>query len=108
MLVYFHDHVSIRSRDRSIPGDCNGSQRIYAFPNGYGASVVSHMYSYGGKEGLYELAVIRDGEIVYNTPITNDVIGWLTAEEVDEILGRIKNLSYTDRRTRLWSAMAQR
>jgi len=62
------------------------------FPNGYTASVVS----YGGDQGLYELAVMRDDEVVYDTPITSDVLSHLTPEEVDKVLGDImsfKNLT---------------
>ena len=41
------------------------------FENGYGASVVRHEYSYGGKSGLYELAVLdSSGDLTYDTPIT--------------------------------------
>lgn len=70
-----------------------GAQRLYQFPNGYGASVVSHQYSYGGDEGLSELAVMHNGEgPVYDTPITEDVIGWLTEDDVQSILGLIAAL----------------
>jgi hypothetical protein len=62
------------------------------FDNGYGASVVSHNFSYGGKEGLYELAVLKDNDICYDTPITNDVIGYLTEEDVTDILIQIQSL----------------
>lgn len=63
------------------------------FDNGYGASVVSHQYSYGGKKGLYELAVLdNDGQLTYDTPITNDVMGYLTPEKVTEILIQIQDL----------------
>jgi hypothetical protein len=63
------------------------------FDNGYGASVVRHEYSYGGKDGLYELAVLsNDGELTYDTPITNDVLGYLTTNEVTEILIKIQQL----------------
>lgn len=65
----------------------------FKFDNGYGASVVSHSGSYGGDKGLFEVAVLNaDGEIVYNTPITADVIGFLDFAGVVEILDAIKRL----------------
>ena len=71
----------------------DGKQRIYQFPNGYGASVVSHGVSYGGKKGLWEVAVLdADGSLCYDTPITDDVIGHLNDPEVDNILGQIFRL----------------
>lgn len=76
---------------RSING---GTQRIYRYDNNRGASVVKHNYSYGGDAGLYELAVIRfnggDWKIDYKTRITSDVEGWLTPEQVEGYLRRIK------------------
>ena len=63
------------------------------FDNGYGASVVRHEYSYGGKDGLYELAVLsNEGELTYDTPITNDVLGYLTDKDVTEVLIKIQQL----------------
>ena len=71
----------------------NGVQKVYKFPNGYGASVIKHDHSYGGSEGLWELAVLgTDGELTYETPITSDVIGWLTDEDVDGLLSQINEL----------------
>jgi len=64
----------------------------FAFPNGYGASVIRHDYSYGHEEGLWELAVLLNDEIAYNTSITNDILGSLTEGEVQEILEKIKKL----------------
>jgi len=57
-------------------------QNVFHFDNNYGASVVMHDFSYGGKEGLFELAVIQYMDtggwaITYDTHLTNDVIGWL-------------------------------
>lgn len=74
-----------------------GLHKVYKFPNNYGASVIQHDYSYGGKDGLWEIAVIYfvDGDewdIDYSTPITRDVLGYLTDEEVCETLEQIKNL----------------
>ena len=70
-----------------------GKQCIVQFPNGYGASIVKGEHTYGGKDGLYELAVYgKNGEISYDTPITNDVLGYLSELEVEKILTNIKNL----------------
>jgi hypothetical protein len=66
--------------------------RIY-FNNGYGASVVSHTMSYGGKKGLYELAVLKDDELHYTNPIADgDVRGFLTEEDVSDLLIQIQKL----------------
>jgi hypothetical protein len=70
-----------------------GTQRVYKFPNGYGASVIRHQGSYGFKSGLWELAVLdSSGHLCYSTPITNDVIGYLTDEEVILKLNEIRGL----------------
>jgi hypothetical protein len=70
----------------------DGVHAMVTFDNGYGASIVKTDRSYGGKEGLYELAVLFDGLISYDTPITNDVIGFLTEDEVTELLQKIEAL----------------
>jgi len=73
-----------------------GTQTVYRFDNGYGASVVQTPYTYGGDRGLYELAVIKfNGEdfcLCYSTPITDDVIGHLSENEVDNLLTNIESL----------------
>lgn len=65
--------------------------RIY-FPNGYGASVITGPSCYSSQDKPYELAVLHNCSLCYTTPITDDVIGHLTAEEVDELLTRIAAL----------------
>jgi hypothetical protein len=71
-----------------------GIQYHFKADNGYGASIVKHDFSYGGKSGLWELAVIgKDGHLCYDTPITNDVLGWLTDEEVNNTLQQIVDLN---------------
>jgi hypothetical protein len=73
--------------------DMSGRYCRVMFENGFGASVICHKYSYGGKDGLYELAVLdTKGEITYDTPITDDVIGYLTEEGVTAILAEIQLL----------------
>ena len=70
-----------------------GVKSRMTFENGYGVSVVSHTYSYGGKDGLFEIAVLdKDGNLTYDTPVTNDVIGYLTEEDVTDILKQVQEL----------------
>ena len=71
----------------------NGVMSRITFENGYGASIVKGEYTYGGKEGLYELAVLdSNGDLTYSTPITNDVLGHLSEDDVTKILEQIQNL----------------
>lgn len=73
--------------------ECNGGiQYIFTAPNGYGASIVKHSFSYGGKSGLWELAVLLGDAICYDTPITDDVLGYLSEEDVNETLIKIAAL----------------
>jgi hypothetical protein len=75
-----------------------GEHAFHMFPNYYGVSVIRGQYTYGGKKGLYELAVIhmgpedKESTIVYDTPITGDVIGYLTPEDVTDIMKQVSEL----------------
>ena len=69
-----------------------GTIKIYKFSNGYGASVVNNSHSYGGEEGLWELAVLKGDAINYDTPITDDVLGWLSDQDVENTLDQIQAL----------------
>jgi len=70
-----------------------GVQTRMVFENGYGVSVVSHKYSYGGEDGLFEVAVLgKDGDLTYDTPVTNDVIGYLEPVEVTDIMKQVQEL----------------
>ena len=79
----------------------SGIAARHFFPNGYGVSVVQFTSPYGGgsygaQEGLYELAVLKGVEeewhICYNTPITDDVMGYLTKEDVETVLNQVESL----------------
>jgi hypothetical protein len=71
----------------------SGVRSRMMFENGFGVSVVSHTYSYGGKDGLFEVAVLdEDGCLTYNTPVTNDVVGYLNPDEVTEIMEEVQKL----------------
>lgn len=81
--------------DRTLNG---GTQVVHRFENNFGASVIRHDSSYGGRYGLFELAVLtfaseaNDYELTYDTEITNDVLGHLTKEDVESLLKRIEKI----------------
>lgn len=70
------------------------------FSNGYGASVIRGRRSYGGREELYELAVLKGNEdkssLCYTTPITSDVRGYLSEEDVTKLLQEVEALPKHD------------
>lgn len=70
-------------------------QRIQAhmiFDNGYGVSVVRGGFLYSSNE-TYEIAVLnKDGSLIYDTPITNDVIQHLSPDDVTEYMIKIQQL----------------
>ena len=72
-------------------GNLNGGEQyIYKFPNGYGASVIRSRMSYGGGAGNFELAVLdADGHLDYSTPVTDDVIGHIAPDELDDVLDQV-------------------
>jgi len=74
-----------------------GTQSLYRFPNGFGASVIQGPYTYGGPAGLWEVGVVTfdsDGgwELTYDTAVTDDVVGHLDDDELADLLTRISNL----------------
>jgi len=81
-----------------------GLQAVMFFENGYGISVVRFKMpmgfgygSYTDNENEWEIAVLfgdeNDSHLTYNTPITDDVIGHLTDDEVTDIMKQIQELS---------------
>jgi hypothetical protein len=70
-----------------------GIRAFIKFDNGYTASVIRTERSYGGAAGLYELAVLdKYGDMVYDTPITDDVLGHLNEDDVTKALKQIQEL----------------
>jgi hypothetical protein len=70
-----------------------GVRATITFDNGYGASIVKTPYTYGGDNGKYELAVLgTNGDLTYDTPITDDVIGYLSPTEITDIMKQIQKL----------------
>jgi hypothetical protein len=74
----------------------NDYVREIEFENGYSASIISHDFSYGGDRGLFEVGILYDGILVYDTPLTKDVIGHLDFAGVAATLKDIEELPPRD------------
>jgi hypothetical protein len=74
-----------------------GVQAVLAF-NNYELSIVKNEVSYGNKQGLFEIAVFKDGDQKELPGITNSgdtVKGWLTESDVDAIISKMYFLTGT-------------
>jgi len=66
------------------------------FDNGYGISVIQGGLAHTSGPDEYEAAVLIGNEkrykLCYDTPITEDVLGYLSRQEVHEVENQIKAL----------------
>lgn len=73
-----------------------GTRAKMFFPNGYGISVITGKYAYTKGPDQFEAAVLKgDSEewgLTYVTPVTNDVIGYLSPQDVTEVMRQIQDL----------------
>ena len=68
------------------------------FSNGYSLSIVRHNGSYGGKQGLFEIMLMKNGEPKSMTPITSGddtVRGFMIYDDVLETIQSVKELTDT-------------
>jgi hypothetical protein len=71
----------------------NGVQAVMHFDNNYGVSVVKFHGSYGFHQDLWEVAILYEEEINYNTEITDDVLGYQTEQDVTKVMRKVQLLS---------------
>ena len=74
------------------PSGLDGTRAVVNFDNGFGASVITGERFYTNEEHPYELAVLKNGEICYETELTDDVLGYLNEEQVNDYLVKIEAL----------------
>ena len=69
------------------------TQAVMEFPNGYSVSVL-HGEQFYSDENTYEVAVMKDNEIVYPKGICNyhEVFGYQNEEQVTEIMKKVQQL----------------
>ena len=98
MMNILLDHEEFKYNLLKIRDILDGVQYLFRFENNYGASVVKHCASYGNEEDLWELAVIKFIDesdcyaLTYETPVTDDVVGYLNDKGVNILLKQIKEL----------------
>jgi len=61
-----------------------------SFKNNYGVSVI--IGGYGSSSKPYEVSILYNNNLTYNTHITDDVIGYLTESEVTKIMIQVQKL----------------
>lgn len=77
---------------KNHPRGFEGTIATHTFSNGYGASIITGTAFYTSEDAPYELAVLYNNEITYDTELTDDVLGYLTEDEVNEYLLKIEAL----------------
>lgn len=96
MAIEIHAPILAQIRER-----VEGVQKLYRFENNFGASVVKGVHTYGGEDGLWEMAPVffkdaTNTNYVLCYPPTvcpdGDVVGWLSGDEVEAKLSLIKLL----------------
>lgn len=71
----------------------NGTIARMMFDNGYGVSVIFGDMFYSNGVDTYELAVVDKNELlIYDTPVTDDVECWKTADEITELMKQVQEL----------------
>lgn len=77
---------------RDHPAQGFGTITSHNFANGYGASIITGKNAYANEDAPYELAVLHNGDLCYDTELTDDVLGYLTEDEVNQYLLKIEAL----------------
>ena len=67
-----------------------GYQAILRFDNGYGVSVLRGNCFYSNGIDTYEVGVLNGDSLCYPEEFGDDVIGYVTAEQVTEIMKKVQ------------------
>lgn len=70
----------------------DAKQALQNFENNYGVSVIFGNCFYSNGIDTYEVAVLYKDELTYDTEITDDVLGYLSKEEVTEVMKKVQSL----------------
>lgn len=77
----------------------NGVQAILQFGDNYQLSIVQSDFSYGGKQGKYEIGVFKNGDMTEMPGITeagDTIKGFLSEDDVNAIIKKMHLVSGAD------------
>ena len=84
--------IYITRKEDNYPIEWNARAYI-SFDNGFYVSILNGLYSIGDVDE-YELAIMDKDGICYDTPLSDDVVGGLTKEDVEKWLKDVSELPY--------------
>lgn len=94
--LHFEPHPISKGAEKlpkNIQSDyANAKHAVMDFENGYGVSVIIGGCFYSNGVDTYEVAVMKGDSICYDTDITDDVLGRISAGEVTEIMRKVQEL----------------
>ena len=71
----------------------NSKHAVMEFENGYSVSVIFGEQFYSNGIDTYEVAIIKDNHVCFDTPLTNNVLAYQNENEVTEIMRKVQELN---------------
>ena len=71
----------------------NSKHAVMEFENGYGVSVVFGDQFCSNGIDTYEVAIIKDNHVCYDTPLTDNVLAYQNENEVTEIMRKVQEFN---------------
>ena len=71
----------------------NSKHAVMEFENGYSVSVIFGEQFCSNGIDTYEVAIIKDNHVCFDTPLTDNVLAYQTEDEVTEIMRKVQELN---------------
>ena len=85
----------LKFKEHNLSMICKGAKHAEMnFENGFGVSVVIGSCFYSNGVNSYEVAVLKNGNLCYDSGLTKDVFGWLSASEVSDLMKKVQLLKF--------------
>ena len=71
----------------------NSKHAVMEFKNGYSVSVLFGDQFYSNGIDTYEVAIIKDNHVCFDTPLTDNVLAYQNENEVTEIMRKVQEFN---------------